>query len=847
MMVIANRGARTALALCGLLAVAGPARAAAPDAPTTVVAAGTRYRATGLHRLLFGPHYRRLWATPMRVEILDLGRFAGGLTPKSAGGGKQTKSLKLEGADGRTYKLRSVDKDPRPTLPPELRDTIAEAVVQDQISAGHPAGPIVVDGLAEAAGIPNVPHRFVYLPDDPRLGEFRKDFKDQLYWMEEDISIKEPVTRGFEGYAKLVDWEDMYKLLGESVERNRIDVRAFLKARLFDLFIGDWDRHERQWSWGLKEGGSLWQPVPEDRDQAFAKFDGLLLAAARRSQPRFVDFGKGYPSTIGLVWNGRIQDRRFLGGTGWPVFQEVAAELQRALTDAAIDAAVHRLPPEYYRIDGARMAAKLKARRSSLPRLARSYYELLATEAEIHGSAEAESAEIVRGDDGSVDVQVSGPGGGPPIAHRRFEPRDTEEVRVFLKEGNDRTVSHGVGTDSVKVRVVGGPGADLLDDSQGGRTHFYDQEGENRFVPGKGSKESDKPYESPKDRVGDPVRDWGGQALTIPVLSAGADLGVFFGLDHQRTKYGFRKHPYAMRQDFRLGYSTALTGWKAEYEGDYRFTNSRKRGHLVLRYSEVEVVRFHGFGNETVAPEQGLFYRSPQDEYLVQPSFTFGLDAVDLTVGPFAKFTRTHAPVGGFLDVARPYGTGDFGEAGLNATLTVDRRNVAKAPTRGAYVQVAGDYFPRAWDVLDQFGDVRGQVSTYLGAGGWLRPTLALRAGGKKLWGTFPFHESAFIGGPDTVRGLRRQRYAGDASAFGNAELRLRLGDVKVLVPIDIGVFGLADGGRVWVKGESSDRWHTGVGGGVWFSALKPENTVSFAVARSEGRVRVYFQGGMTF
>jgi hemolysin activation/secretion protein len=119
--------------------------------------------------------------------------------------------------------------------------------------------------------------------------------------------------------------------------------------------------------------------------------------------------------------------------------------------------------------------------------------------------------------------------------------------------------------------------------------------------------------------------------------------------------------------------------------------------------------------------------------------------------------------------------------------------------------------------------------------------------GGKKLWGRFPFHESAFLGGPDTVRGLRRQRYAGDASAYGNGELRLRLGDVKVLVPVDVGVFGLADAGRVWVEGEASDRWHTGVGGGVWLSILKPANTVSLAVARSEGRVRVYFQGGMAF
>jgi hypothetical protein len=842
-----SRRRAAVLGLCAVMLCPAAAPGAEPEGQTKVIAAGPRYKAGPIHRFFLGPHYRKLWATPIRVEVLDLGRFAGGLTPTGAGGGKQTKSLKLAGANGRVYRLRSVDKDPRATLPPELRDTFAEWVVQDQISAGHPAASIVADGLAAAAGLLHVEHRFVYVPDDPRLGEFRKDFGDQLFTIEEDIQITGQVTRGFEGVSRLLDWEQMYKLLDENLDRNRIDTRAFLKARLFDIFVGDWDRHLRQWSWVLKEGNPLWQPVPEDRDQAFAKFDGVFLALARSSQPRFVDFEAKFPNMLGLHYNARIQDRRFLGGLSWPVYQELASELQAALTDDVLEAAVRRQPPEYQRLDGARMLAKLKARRAALPKAAREYYELLATEVEIHGSADSETVEVLRSDGGPVEIKVDGSTPGDPFVSRSFEPRDTEEVRLYLQAGNDRVSSRGAGTDSVKVRMVGGAGADVVDDSKGGRTHFYDHEGENRFVPGRGSEESNKPYETPRDRLGDPLRDWGGQVLNIPVLSAGGDLGVFVGFDHQRIKFGFRKQPYAMRQDFRFGYSTALTGVKAEYEGDYRFTNSQKRGHLLMRYSQVELVRFHGFGNETVALEAGDFFEAPQNQYLFQPAVTFGLDAVDLSVGPVVKFTQTNPPAGGFLDRTRPYGVEDFGQAGLNATLTVDRRDHVKAARKGVFFQVGGNYFPAVWDAVDAFGDLRGEAATYLSAGGGLRPTLALRVGGRKVFGTFPFHESAFIGGPDTVRGLRRQRYAGDASAYGNGEVRLRLGDVKVLVPIDVGVFGLGDVGRVWVDGEESDRWHTGVGGGVWFSALKPANTVSFAVARSEGRVRVYFQGGFAF
>src|SRR5207245_4245986 len=71
--------------------------------------------------------------------------------------------------------------------------------------------------------------------------------------------------------AKL--WDDL-----DRGPQNRVAARAFLAARLLDLFVGDWDRHAAQWRWArLDEGDArLWRPIPRDRDQAFSKLDGLL-------------------------------------------------------------------------------------------------------------------------------------------------------------------------------------------------------------------------------------------------------------------------------------------------------------------------------------------------------------------------------------------------------------------------------------------------------------------------------------------------------------------------------------------------------------------------------------------
>ncbi len=143
--------------------------------------------------------------------------------------------------------------------------------------------------------------------------------------------------------------------------------------------------------------------------------------------------------------------------------------------------------------------------------------------------------------------------------------------------------------------------------------------------------------------------------------------------------------------------------------------------------------------------------------------------------------------------------------------------------------------------MVDNFGEIHAVASTYLSADSMpLRPTLALRVGGKQVWGNYPFQDAAYIGGASTVHLGREHRYAGDASLYGGAELRLFLTSLMLFVPADFGVFGLADVGRVYLEGETSDKWHPAAGGGIWLSFLDPGNTVSLAVAKSSERTGVY-------
>ena len=139
-------------------------------AATHVVVPGERFRAGSFKRWLYGGDYRDLWTTPIEVEVLDLGSVGGGLRPLRAGGFGQSISLHFTGEDGRRYTVRSLDKDPTRRIWDDLKDTIADDLLQDLTSALLPTGALVSDPLMEATGILHSRHTLVVIPGRSQAG-----------------------------------------------------------------------------------------------------------------------------------------------------------------------------------------------------------------------------------------------------------------------------------------------------------------------------------------------------------------------------------------------------------------------------------------------------------------------------------------------------------------------------------------------------------------------------------------------------------------------------------------------------------------------------------------------------
>jgi hypothetical protein len=62
------------------------------------------------------------------------------------------------------------------------------------------------------------------------------------------------------------------------------------------------------------------------------------------------------------------------------------------------------------------------------------------------------------------------------------------------------------------------------------------------------------------------------------------------------------------------GYATGAGGFRADYQGDFHLENSRLAFTVDARASQIEILRFFGFGDETPSPERDEFFEVNQTQ-----------------------------------------------------------------------------------------------------------------------------------------------------------------------------------------------------------------------------------------
>ncbi|MBA2292245.1 MAG: hypothetical protein H0W15_07305 [Gemmatimonadales bacterium] len=406
---------------------------------------GKSYRAGPVRRLIAGELNRELWNTPVKLPILDLDSVGSGLHPLKIIGGKQTVGLRFAGRDGLEYEFRPIVKNPSKVLPAPLRNGLAFAVLDDQMAAQFPFGAVVVGELLEAAGISAPKPVAVVMPNDQRLGKYRAMFAGRVGILALNANEREDDRPGFGGYSKIIGGESLADKLRDDPSAT-VDPSRYLRSRLVDLLVGDWDRHAGQWRWGrqMKNGVTEWDAIPEDRDWAFVRIDGLVGVISRALLPRYAGFSATFPPIHRLAETAAPLDRLVMSGLDRGAFVSEARRLQGILTDSLITAAVSTLPPPFVDQQGDRLINGLRSRRDDLVRYSEDYYEYVMRTIEVRTHAGVDNV-VTFERSGIRRVRVTLREGGEKGTirfQRDIDPALTRNVVIHLDPARDRVVGN---------------------------------------------------------------------------------------------------------------------------------------------------------------------------------------------------------------------------------------------------------------------------------------------------------------------------------------------------------------------------------------------------------------------
>ncbi len=825
---------------------------------TQEIIASTDLRAGSTYRFLLGGNYRELWDTPFEIEVLDFSTEAGGLTPAFRVGGNQTLGLALTGADGKSYTFRSLVKGLRGALHPDLQNKKFGDFTQDQLSAVHPAGTVMVPPLAKAAGVLHNTPRFVVLPDDPALGEFRELFAGRVGTLEQYPTPASDTYEGFAGATEIISTEDFIE--DWLADRSKtVDAETFVRARLFDFFLGDWDRHAKNFRWAKLPGKQGYQVLPEDRDQAFVSFEGVLIDFVRPFEPRLLRYDETYPVSFGLVLQGWPTHRWLLAELELEDWMAVAEDMKNRITDASIEEAMSLMPKPYYDLNAKDLSRKVRARRDRLPQIAERMYHFLNTEIDLQASDQNDRVVLRNLGHGKMEVSITAEASSKTYFKRLVKNSETHSLRVYLRAGQDTLVCSGRLSRRMKIEVIGNQSEDAIEGCEGANLRFTEAEEvvsrqNNRR---QGPDPFDKISVSDQDNI-PPIairpRDWQKAATPIYQASLNGNDGLVLGFGQTFSFFDFGKVPYGQQHALAAQVGVTRGKFGATYDGSYQFWNPKLLGTLGISASSIDQADFFGFGNGTNDNGSDDNFETDQFKATIAPRLSYlATPQLNLFSGVGVNYTSTNND-DTVLNATEPLGVGDFAYVNIFAGLDFDTRDRTTFNNTGFRFRVQANVSPEVLDADSTFGSVEGEASAFVRVTS--KAILALRVGGENVSGDFPFQESAFIGGDTTVRGFHENRFAGDSSVFANVELRYHIGRATAYVSeAEYGLVLFADGGRVFSDDidttenlvEDSSDIHTSGGVGVSLTALDRGFAVSGVVAVSDEEVTGVFTAGFSF
>lgn len=798
------------------------------DIDSIEVQANPIYNQVGaIHRTLFGENYRQEWATKTKLPLIKISKIYGGLTPLQRGGGMQSSSLRLQDKNGKEWVIRSVNKNPDALLPDAVRETFARDLLDDATSSQHPYSALIVPPIAEALHIPHTNPIIGIIAPDSALGIFGKVFENTLCLLEE----REPL-------GKSDNSEKMLKNL-QADNDNSYKAKAFLRDRMLDLLLGDWDRHEDQWRWKNEGSGKekKYLPIPRDRDQVLRVAQGFFPYLAARSwiMPTLQGFDAHINSVKYAIFKTQFLNAFPDNQLSHKEWINVAKKFTEEISDDILEAGLKRLPSSIYRLRHDELLSKLKARRDEIPAAMEEYYQFTQKIVDIRLSDKNEYVKIIDTPEKGLDISVYKINGEgklkEKLMEKKYSSEFTKEIRVYLGKGKDSVNIVNKSVD-IDLKIIGGNGQkSFLASGSKHKTKLYLNEQDDKFY-GQTSTLSIKKSADSSQTAFVPVNLYN---VTMPLLDIASNLddGLMLGGGFKYIRQeGFRKIPYHSMHQLKVAYAFSTGAFKINYLGEWLQTVGKADFLINARIQAPDNTQnFFGVGNDTPYDNSApiRYYRARFNTFQIDPTLrwrfapqtSFSL-ALSSQVYTFDKDENRGRLINN-LSLINSYDSSSIEQSkayvGLILNYSIDNRNSPLLPTNGGYLHAKIQGYQGLNTFSESFVQMSSEMAVYKNIDHQGNVVLANRTGAGTTFGNTAFYQSFFIGGHNNLLGYRQYRFAGHHFIYNNLEMRLKVAQVgSYILPGQLGLIGFYDFGKVWANGYKSNTIHQSVGGGVYYA-----------------------------
>jgi hypothetical protein len=828
------------------------------------------------HKKIWGEKYRKYYGTQITAPTVLLDTLFGGLEPVKKGGGHQSKSLRLADKSGKEYVMRAIRKSAELYLQSmafqdqyvvdDLKDTYTEKLLEDFYTGAHPFAPFAVATLSDAVALYHTNPVLYYVPKQSALKEYNDTFGNELYMIEEHAGDGHGDLKSF-GYSnELKSTDSMLEDLRDD-EKYSVDTKLYIRARLFDMAIGDWDRHTDQWRWAeFKDKDSkkiLYKPVPRDRDQVFSKMgDGILMNIATRIIPglRLMEgFNDEIRSVKGFNSSPKtyVLDMALLPETTEQEWITQANYLKKNITPTVIDEALLAFPEEVRDEKVAEIKSTLLSRLTTITETAQEYFSILNKFAVVTGTDKDDWFVINRINESETEIKAYRNIGDKKkklFFEKVFNKETTKEIWVYGLDDDDLFEVKGVKNNAIKVRLIGGQNNDVYDIESPRNISIYDYKSKKNTLKNvKGVKV--KLIDDYTVNTYQPLKIRTSTNQIIPTIGYNPDDGVKIGFQNTYIYNGFRQNPFTQKHDIIGSYYFATSGYDVAYNGEFAHVFEKWNLEIAARFTSPNfAINFFGYGNDTENFDDDLdldYNRVRIQTVKFAPSLVWrGRLGAKFKAGVHIETIEVEETADRFVNEFYQ-ANGDEtrkGFVGTEAEYTYENKDNQAFPTLGMGTALKVGYKTDLDDTDNGFAYVVPSLSFDYKLIPNGRLVLATKWKGHFIVGNdYEFYQGASIGGVDGLRGFRNQRFTGKSSYYQNTDLRFSLRKKRTnILPTAMGMYGGFDYGKVWIPTIDSNTWHTSYGGGFFLNAADIV-AVNFAVFNSTDGLRFTFGLGFGF